>query len=225
MDPSLVGQSLIGQNLSLLLLLAGAALVIAEGFAPGAHFIVLGVALLVAGLVGLFLPASLGIFAPMLLAGLVLGVGAITFYVYRQYDFYGGKGQAQTSDSDSLRGRTGRVTERVTTTDGEVKLDDGGFNPYYQARSVDGTIEVGDEVMVVDPGGGNVVTVEPIAGGVDEIDRQLARDRRESGADETVDGRDAEADATIDGPAAANGPTDGADETDDASEEFERDTA
>jgi membrane protein implicated in regulation of membrane protease activity len=227
MDPSLVGQSLIGQNLSLLLLLAGAALVIAEGFAPGAHFIVLGVALLVAGLVGLFLPASLAgsIFAPLLLAGLVLGAGAITFYVYRQYDFYGGKGQDQTSDSDSLRGRTGRVTERVTTTDGEVKLDEGGFNPYYQARSVDGTIEEGSEVMVVDPGGGNVVTVEPIAGGVDEIDRQLARDRRESGADETVDGRDAEADATTDGPAAANGPTDGADETDDASEEFERDTA
>jgi len=41
----------IGQNLPLFLLLAGAGLTIAEAFAPGAHFMVLGVALLVAGLV------------------------------------------------------------------------------------------------------------------------------------------------------------------------------
>ncbi|WP_123538282.1 NfeD family protein [Halosimplex salinum] len=168
----------IGQNLSLFLLLAGAALVIAEAFAPGAHFIVLGVALLAAGLVGLALPSGLGVLAPLILAGLVLVSGAAAFYVYRQFDFYGGKGGEQTSDSDSLRGATGRVTERITTTEGEVKLDEGGFNPYYRAKSVDGEIEEGTEVMVVDPGGGNVVTVEPLSGGVDDIDRALARERR-----------------------------------------------
>jgi len=179
--------SWIGANLPLFLLLAGAGLTIAEAFAPGAHFIVLGVALLVAGLVGLLLPPGLGVIAPLILAGLVAAAGAGTFYVYRQFDFYGGKGGPQTSDSDSLRGETGRVTERITETSGEVKLEEGGFNPYYRARSVDGEIEEGTEVMVVDPGGGNVVTVEPLTGGVDEIDRELARERRRN-SDASTDG-------------------------------------
>ena len=191
-----IGQSSVlawvGQNLSLFLLLAGAALVIAEAFAPGAHFIVLGVALLAAGLVGLFLPSGLGVLAPLILAGLVLVSGATAFYVYRQFDFYGGKGGEQTSDSDSLRGETGRVTERITATSGEVKLEAGGFNPYYRAKSVDGEIEEGTEVMVVDPGGGNVITVQPLTGGVDEIDRELARERERTAAD--GDGSDAATD-------------------------------
>ncbi|WP_436926559.1 NfeD family protein [Halosimplex amylolyticum] len=185
----------IGQNLPLFLLLAGAALTIAEAFAPGAHFIVLGVALLVAGLVGLFLPPGLGVLAPLILAGLVLAAGGATFYAYRQFDFYGGKGEEQTSDSDSLRGAMGRVTERITTTGGEVKLDEGGFNPYYRAKSVDGEIEEGTEVMVVDPGGGNVVTVEPVSGGLDEIDRALARGRdRNAEADDAGAERDEDPD-------------------------------
>ncbi|PSP69986.1 protease [Halobacteriales archaeon QH_8_67_27] len=191
-----IGQSSVlawvGQNLSLFLLLAGAALVIAEAFAPGAHFIVLGVALLAAGLVGLFLPSGLGVLAPLILAGLVLVSGATAFYVYRQFDFYGGKGGEQTSDSDSLRGETGRVTERITATSGEVKLEAGGFNPYYRAKSVDGEIDEGTEVMVVDPGGGNVITVQPLTGGVDEIDRELARERERTAAD--GDGSDAATD-------------------------------
>ena len=177
----------IGNNLALFLLLAGAGLTIAEAFAPGAHFIVLGVALLVAGLVGLVLPSSMGLVAPAVLAAVVLGAGAATFYVYRQFDFYGGKGGEQTSDSDSLRGATGRVTERVTTTGGEVKLDDGGFNPYYRARSADGEIEVGTEVMVMDPGGGNIVKVAPVEG-FDEIERELERGR--TGGDSTPGDRE-----------------------------------
>ena len=191
-----IGQSSVlawvGQNLSLFLLLAGAALVIAEAFAPGAHFIVLGVALLAAGVVGLFLPSGLGVLAPLILAGLVLVSGATAFYVYRQFDFYGGKGGEQTSDSDSLRGETGRVTERITATGGEVKLEAGGFNPYYRAKSVDGEIDEGTEVMVVDPGGGNVITVQPLTGGVDEIDRALDRERERTAADD--DGSDAATD-------------------------------
>jgi membrane protein implicated in regulation of membrane protease activity len=147
-------------DLSLLLVLLGAGLVVAEALAPGAHFMVLGVALL-----------------PLVLAALVIVSGAAAFYVYRQFDFYGGKGTAQTSDSAALRGKLGRVTERVTETGGEVKLDEGGFNPYYRARSTHGAIEVGEEVIVVDPGGGNVVTVESLSGGLDDIDRELARGR------------------------------------------------
>ncbi|CCQ32708.1 NfeD-like domain containing protein [Halorhabdus tiamatea SARL4B] len=168
--------SVLGADLSLLLLLVGALLVIGEAFVPGAHFIVLGIALLVAGLVGLALPQSLGIFAVVIMAGLVLGVGSVALYAYRQFDFYGGKGAGQTSDSDSLKGKTGRVTERVTGTDGEVKLDGGGFNPYYQARAFDREIPEGEEIIVVDPGGGNVITVESMATlSADDIDAELQR--------------------------------------------------
>ena len=168
----------LGLPLSLVLLLAGAGLMIAEALAPGAHFIVLGVALLVAGLVGLLLPPSLAAVAPLILAAVVVGAGAASLWAYRKFDFYGGRGSGQTSDSDSLRGKTGRVTERVTETEGEVKLEAGGFNPHYQARTVDDVIEVGEEVMVVDPGGGNVVTVEALSRLDDDIDRELARERR-----------------------------------------------
>jgi membrane protein implicated in regulation of membrane protease activity len=168
----------LGIPLSLLLLLGGAGLIVAEALAPGAHFIVLGVALLVAGLVGLLIPSGFATLTPFILTAVVLVAGAAALWAYREFDFYGGRGSGQTSDSNSLRGKTGRVTERVTETDGEVKLDEGGgFNPYYQARTTHGEIEPGTEVIVVDPGGGNVVTVESLAGIEDDIDRELARER------------------------------------------------
>ena len=181
----------LGLPLSLVLLLAGTGLIIAEALAPGAHFIVLGVALLVAGLVGLLLPPSMAAVSPFVLAAVVLGAGAAALWAYREFDFYGGRGSGRTSDSDALRGKTGRVTERVTETDGEVKLVEGGFNPHYRARTVDGSIEVGEEVIVVDPGGGNVVTVEALSRLDDDIDRELARERRrereESGSERDRD--------------------------------------
>ena len=177
-------------SLPLLLTVAGIALVVAEAIAPGAHLIVLGVALLGAGLVGLILGA---VFPPLagtllgtfLLALFVLLFGGAALYVYREYDIYGGRGGGRTRDSDSLRGRTGRVTERVTETEGEVKLDRGGFNPYYAARTTEGEIGEGEEVIVVDPGGGNVVTVEPIGIVEDDIERELARGRRREAEAET----------------------------------------
>ncbi len=190
-----MAEPVLGESLSLLLVVAGALLVIGEALAPGAHFIVLGVALLVAGLAGLLLPPGLGIFAPLILAALVIVVGGITLYGYRQFDFYGGKGTGQTSDSDSLRGKTGRVTEPVTETSGEVKLDSGGFNPHYRARCVDGEIPEGTEVIVIDPGGGNVVTVEAIDDIEDDIDRELARESAKASDTETTTERDPDADA------------------------------
>ncbi|MFC4449201.1 NfeD family protein [Halorussus aquaticus] len=162
-------------SLPLLLLVAGIGLAIAEALIPGAHFVVLGVALVLAGLVGLLLgPAA----SPLLLAALVLGFGAASLYAYRELDLYGGKGVARTRDSDSLKGQTGRVTERVTTQDGQIKLHEGGFNPYYAARSIHGEIPEGTEVMVVDPGGGNVVKVEALEAIEDPIDRELREDRQ-----------------------------------------------
>lgn len=167
-------------NVPLFLLLVGAGLIIAEAFAPGAHFFVAGVALFAAGAIGFFLPAILP--TPLVfivMAIVVLASAGGTLYAYRQLDIYGGSGEGKTTDSASLRGKTGRVTEPVTPRDGEVKLEGGGFNPYYQARSIDGEIPEGEEVMVVDPGGGNVVTVEAVSKLKDDIDRELERDRAE----------------------------------------------
>ena len=167
----------LGESLPLLLSIAGIGLIIAEALAPGAHFIVLGVALLLAGLLGLlFAPLA----TPLALATIVLLAGALALYGYRSLDVYGGRGSGQTSSSDSLRGATGRVTERVTETSGQVKLDEGGFNPLYAARTLEGEIPEGERVMVIDPGGGNVVTVEAL-GAIegDSIDRELAKGRAE----------------------------------------------
>ena len=164
----------LGLSLPFLLVIAGIGLVIAEAIAPGAHFIVLGVALLLAGVLGLLVPFLGG---PLALGILVLAFGGIALYAYRELDLYGGKGRARTKDSDSLRGTTGRVTERVTEAGGEVKLDEGGFNPYFSARSIHGEIPEGTEVMVIDPGGGNVVTVEALYEIEDDIDRELAKGR------------------------------------------------
>ena len=183
-------------TLPLLLLTAGLLLSMAEALAPGANFIVVGIALIGAGLGGLLL-TSLGVVGAgltLVMALLTLLFGAAAFYGYHEFDLYGGKGQQQTSDSDSLKGKTGVVTEEVTTAGGEVKLSGAGFNPNYAARSIEGTIEVGEEVMVVDPGGGNVVTVESMGYVEDDIDRELAADRARKEAQ-----REAEASGEDDG--------------------------
>jgi len=166
--------SLFGQSLSFLLFAAGVGLTILEAFAPGAHFIVLGIALLVAGLVGLLFPPAA---TPLVLGAIILLTGGGTYYVYRRFDFYKGSERGRTKNSDDLTGVRGYVTDRVTPRSGRVKLESGGFDPTYAARSIDGEIEEGTEVIVVDPGGGNVVTVEAIET-LDDIDRELERGRR-----------------------------------------------
>ena len=177
-------------SLPLLLVVAGMGLAVLEAFAPGAHFIVLGVALLGAGLVGLVAGALFPPLAgPFALAVFVLLFGGAALWVYREFDFYQGQGEGRTADADSLRGRTGRVTERVTETDGQVKLAHGGFNPYYAARAAEGEIPVGEEVIVVDPGGGNVVTVESVGVVADDIERELEKGRTGETGSGVVDER------------------------------------
>jgi membrane protein implicated in regulation of membrane protease activity len=168
-----------GLPLSMVLLLVGAGVMLAEALAPGANFIVLGSGLTVAGLVGVLLSPLIGGVAIILLMTLVflLASGA-TLAGYRRLGIGTGGSGSKTTDSSSLRGNTGTVTERVTSDGGEVKLDDGGFNPYYRARAMDRPIEVSTEIVVMDPGGGNVVTVAPA--GEDDIDRAL-REGREQG--------------------------------------------
>ncbi len=168
----------LGQSLPVILLTLGVLLAIAEAVAPGAHLIVLGVALIVAGLIGLVLGGVLGGVALIgALAVTVLIAGSIALFAYRELDIYQGTGSGRTKDSTSLRGRTGRVTSTVTPTSGQIKLAGGGFNPFYQARCISGEIPEGEEVVVVDPGGGNVLTIESLGASEDEIDRQLAMGR------------------------------------------------
>ncbi|MFP8888949.1 NfeD family protein [Natrialbaceae archaeon A-CW2] len=165
---------LLVDNLPVVLLAAGLVLMVLEALSPGAHLIVIGVALVGAGLVGVLLPIAL---SPFVLAAITLVIGIAAAYVYHEFDFYGGKGTAQTKDSDSLSGTTGYVTKTVTSRGGEVKLNQGGFAPYYSARAYEGTIEEGEEIIVLDPGGGNVLTVESLdAIESDGIDRELARE-------------------------------------------------
>lgn len=182
-------------SLPLLLLMAGVVISVLEALAPGAHFVVLGTALMVAGLAGVLFP-PLG--APLALAAIVLAVGGVSLWTYRNFDIYGGSGTAQTSDSQTLSGRRGVVTERVTQTSGRVRLFDGGFDPSYTARALDEPIDEETEIIVVDPGGGSVLTVAPIDDIDDDaIDRALARERErtddhlgdasESSAEESAD--------------------------------------
>ena len=216
MDVLLQSGLLNPETLPLLLLTAGLLLSLAEAIAPGANFIVVGIALIGAGLGGLAL-ASLGITGAILtlmMALLTLAFGAAAFYGYNEFDLYGGKGQQQTTDSDSLKGKTGTVTETVTTAGGEVKLSGGGFNPYYSARSIEGTIEVGEEVMVVDPGGGNVVTVESMGYVEDDIDKELAADRARKQAKAEAEANETETAAEEAGADSGEGETDSETETD-----------
>ena len=179
-------------NVPLALLAAGLVLMVLEAVSPGAHFIVVGVALVGAGLLGVLLGPFLGGTVLMLaLAAFTLAIGSAATWVYREFDFYGGKGTAQTSDSSRLAGSIGYATETITPRSGEVKLEKGGFNPYYSARTTEGTIEEGEKVIVLDPGGGNVLTVVSYdALSEDEIDRELAREATR----ESEDSDDREAD-------------------------------
>lgn len=163
-----------GESLSFLLVVLGVSLCVLEAFAPGAHFIVIGVALLAAGLIGLAFPP---LATPIVLGALVLGVGGLALYLYRTYDFYQGTDRGTTRDAMDLLGAEAKVIETVTPDGGRVKLTDrGGFDPTYSARSIDGTIETGTRVVVVDPRGGNVLRVAA-ADQADDIDRALAATR------------------------------------------------
>ncbi|ELY89577.1 hypothetical protein C483_13663 [Natrialba hulunbeirensis JCM 10989] len=211
-------------NVALLLLSAGLVLMALEALSPGAHLIVIGIALVGAGLIGVLFPVS----SPFILAGLTLLIGVVAAYIYNEFDFYGGKGTAQTSDSDTLAGSTGYVTETVTTRSGEVKLDDGGFAPYYSARTTSGSIEEGEEVIVLDPGGGNILTVESLGAiGEDEIDRALASNasetegetgteteaEAETKTDETTETTESDTDSSTTSQAADTEPQTGTDPT------------
>jgi len=145
-------------ELSLWFAFAGLILILGEALIPGGPLIVVGTAMLAAGVTGQVFAIN-GLLPLTVLIGIY---GAIAFAGFRHFEFYGSRGE-QTSEVDSLKGDTGVVKDTVTSEDGQVKLDSGGLNPYYVAHSHTGeTIPEGTRVRVVDPGGGNVLEVEPV---------------------------------------------------------------
>jgi len=179
-------------GLPLLLLLAGTVMMLAEAVIPGAQFVVVGVALFFSGLVGVLLGGPFSSIVALTLMTVAFGVFA--YFAFREMDLYNGPNRGKTSDSDDLSGEIAVVTETITATGGAVRLTSGGgFDPNYRARSEHGEIEEGEEVIVTDPGGGNVLTVMSMdAVREDSIDRELARGRdAESGERAADSGRDA----------------------------------
>ncbi|MFB6198891.1 MAG: NfeD family protein [Halobacteriaceae archaeon] len=146
-------------TLPFLLVVLGLGLSVAEAIAPGAHLVVVGVALVSAGLVGMLFPQ---LSSPWIMAAIVAITGGSTLFLYRSLDFYGGSGEWRTADATSLEGREGEVMDRITDQSGRVRLFRGGFDPTYAARSSEGEIPEGERVRVTDPGGGSVLTVERV---------------------------------------------------------------
>lgn len=176
-----MAEPVLGIGLPLLLLLAGTGMMVAEAVIPGAQFVVVGVALFLAGLVGVLVG---GWFASIVaLTVMTIAFGVFAYFAFREMDLYNGPDHGQTMDSDSLTGETATVTERVTNHSGSVRLNKGGgFDPNYRARSEHGPIEEGEEVLITDPGGGNVVYVQAMDYiEEDSIDRELARGRTPDG--------------------------------------------
>lgn len=138
------------------MMLVGAFLMIAESFSPGAHFIVVGISLLMAGIAGAIVP----VYQIFFIFTVFIATSLITFVIYRRYSLYGNvQQQATTSDSDDLVSKRGVVTEKVTKTNGHIKLTGGGST--YSARSPSGNISVGTDIIIYDSGGGNIMKVVP----------------------------------------------------------------
>jgi membrane protein implicated in regulation of membrane protease activity len=158
MVQELVEGLLPGAELSLIFAFVGLFLLLGEALVPGGALMVLGVGVMGAGVTGQIFGFN-GLLPLTILTGVY---GAAAFAGFKKFDFYGERGE-QTSGANTLRGETGVVKKTVTTQEGEVKLDSGGFDPFFVARSATGEeIPKGERVRVVDPGGGNVLKVKPV---------------------------------------------------------------
>lgn len=140
------------------------------------NLVVVGIVVTIAGVIGMVLgPYS----TPLVVGSLIPIVGFLIYYIYRFVEFPGTERPEQTSSAASLHGAKGRITERTTERAGEIKLDGGGFDPHYRCRTKQGTLEVGERAVVIDPGGGNVLTIAP-EGSVDE-DELVAKRKEDEG--------------------------------------------
>lgn len=137
------------------------------------NLVIVGIVVTIAGIIGMVIgPYS----TPLVIGSLIPLLGFLIYYIFRYMEFPGSERPEQTSSVASLRGSEGRITKQVDTHGGEIKLDGGGFDPHYRCRTSGEILEVGERAIVIDPGGGNVLTVAR-AGTVDEETlRSAARD-------------------------------------------------
>jgi membrane protein implicated in regulation of membrane protease activity len=160
--------AIVSQTIIAAMILIGAGLMVAEAIVPGANFIVVGVGLLVTGLVALALPFG----SPIILPFILIGVSGVTFRFYKNLAFSNGN-TPQTTDAQSLKYSKGIVTEKVTPTEGSVRITDdiALMNDKFQARCERGEISEGTRIVVSDPGGGSILKVRPED--EDEFDKML----------------------------------------------------
>ena len=165
--------AVLGETLILGLIVGGATLMIAEAIIPGTNFVVLGVAMLITGIVAQFLPSFA---SPIVLPFVFLFISGVTLYFYHNYQLYGEE-KDQTSDAESLEYKSGVVVEKVTPTEGKVRIDGntGSMTSNYQARCEQGEIEEGTKIIVTDSGGGTILQVMPSS--ESEMDRMLGLEK------------------------------------------------
>lgn len=163
--------------LSLIFAFVGLFLLLGEALIPGGTLMVVGIGIMGAGVTG----QVFGFDGLLPLTVLTAVYGTAAFAGFKHFEVYGERGD-QTSEADSLEGETGVVKQTVTSQEGEVKIDSGGFNPFFIARSSTGEeIPEGERVRVVDSGGGNVLKVAPVSD--DGVSHDAGEEGDESPAD------------------------------------------
>ncbi len=137
----------------LLCLIVGIALLIVEAHIPGVTYaIVPGTVLIIVGIVQMAWPQFFVMWwSPIVIAVLAIIFTALTIMLYAKIS----RVQTPTTTvTASLIGKTGIVTAEVTPHDlrGKVKID----NQTWSAISLEGNIEVGKKVQVVESEGVHV---------------------------------------------------------------------
>lgn len=174
-------------TLAHLFILAGGVFIVLEAVAPGADMVVIGAALLLAGLfgvqtgIGTEVVNASNLFYLSIVAFLS---GLLVFYFYRKYLHKQGKGVV-TSSSDDLKDAQGITITKVTADEGRVRIENGGSNPKYSARSTAGVIEARTKIRVVDPGGGSLLRVAPLE---NEMEDEAESSSVEASGDDHADG-------------------------------------
>ncbi len=147
----------IEQLLSLVMIIVGVIMLLAEAAAPGNFLVVPATVLLILGFLGLLVPSILlSWYSPLLAVAILIPTTLITIKLYQ---YLAPPAPPQTVVASSLVGRSGVVTVPVTPSDlrGKVNIE----NDVWSATSVGSTIPTGAKVVVTGSEGVHVV-VAPI---------------------------------------------------------------
>lgn len=148
---------MVSETIILGMILTGSILMISEAIIPGVQFIVVGLTTLVTGLILLVIPIQ----NPIFIIPIFILIGVITIYTYKNINLTGDEID-RTTDSKDLRFSEGIVKQKITQTDGIVKLNNSNsMSNEFQARCKVGEIEKGEKITVTDTGGGSVLEVMP----------------------------------------------------------------